>query len=145
MSDSCDARVALWRTRQRRLITGSGAGLLFAQLHQTPSELPSELGCLDSHYLSVYVMQNGRVIAMDITITVTRKGQTTLPVAVRRKLGLADSGGVLRAHLNEETGELIITKPPSVNELSERVSRHIKPGTPALLDVDDFYQSERGS
>jgi bifunctional DNA-binding transcriptional regulator/antitoxin component of YhaV-PrlF toxin-antitoxin module len=90
-------------------------------------------------------MENGRVIGMDITITVTRKGQTTLPVAVRRRLGLADSGGVLRAHLNEDTGELIITKPPSVNELSERVSRHIKPGTRPLLDVDDFYQSQRES
>jgi bifunctional DNA-binding transcriptional regulator/antitoxin component of YhaV-PrlF toxin-antitoxin module len=82
---------------------------------------------------------------MDITITVTRKGQTTLPVAVRRRLGLADSGGVLRARFDEESGEVIITKPPSVNELSERVSRHIKPGTGPLLDVDVFYQSQRGS
>ena len=80
---------------------------------------------------------------MDLTITVTRKGQTTLPVAVRRRLGLTDSGGVLRAHLNEDTGELILSKPPSVTELSERVSRHIKPGTRPLLDVDDFYQSQR--
>lgn len=82
---------------------------------------------------------------MDITITITRKGQTTLPVALRRRLGLADSGGVLRARLNEDTGELIITKPPSANELSERLSRHIKPGTSPLLNVDDFYQSERES
>lgn len=78
---------------------------------------------------------------MDFTITVTRKGQTTLPVAVRRRLGLADSGGVLRAHLDDDTGELIVTAPPSVEELSERISRHIKPGTRPLLDVDDFYQS----
>jgi bifunctional DNA-binding transcriptional regulator/antitoxin component of YhaV-PrlF toxin-antitoxin module len=82
---------------------------------------------------------------MEVMITVTSKGQTTLPVAVRRRLGLPDSGGVLRAHLNEDTGELIITKPPSVNELSERVSRHIKPGTRPLLNVDDFYQSQRES
>jgi bifunctional DNA-binding transcriptional regulator/antitoxin component of YhaV-PrlF toxin-antitoxin module len=90
-------------------------------------------------------MENGRVRDMDITITVTRKGQTTLPVAVRRRLGLADSGGVLRGHLNEDTGELIITKPPSVSELSDRISRHIKPGTRPLHDVDDFYQSQRKS
>lgn len=82
---------------------------------------------------------------MDVTITVTSKGQTTLPVAIRRRLGLADSGGVLRAHLREDTGELIITRPPSADELSERVSRHIKPGTSPLLNVDDFYQSERES
>ncbi|ORB11348.1 hypothetical protein BST37_19850 [Mycobacterium noviomagense] len=84
-------------------------------------------------------------MSMDLTLTITRKGQTTLPVAVRRRLGLADSGGVLRARLNEETGELIITKPPSVSELSERISRHIKPGTRPLLDVNDFYQSQRES
>lgn len=81
---------------------------------------------------------------MDLTITVTRKGQATLPVAIRRSLGLAESGGVLRAHLNEDTGELILTKPPSIGELSERISRHIKPGTRPLLDVDEFYQSRRG-
>jgi bifunctional DNA-binding transcriptional regulator/antitoxin component of YhaV-PrlF toxin-antitoxin module len=84
-------------------------------------------------------------MGMDLTITVTRKGQTTLPVAVRRRLGLAGSGGVLRAHLNEDTGELILTKPPNIIELSERVSRHIKPDTRPLLDVDEFYQSEHGA
>lgn len=77
---------------------------------------------------------------MDFTITVTRKGQTTLPAYVRRRLGLADSGGVLRAHLDENTGELVIKTPPSIDELSERVSRHIKPGTSPLFDVDDLYQ-----
>lgn len=81
---------------------------------------------------------------MDLTITVTRKGQTTLPVAIRRRLGLAETGGVLRAFFNEDTGELVLTKPPSIAELSERVSRHIKPGTEPLLDVDEFYQSPRG-
>lgn len=80
---------------------------------------------------------------MDVTITVTRKGQTTLPVALRRRLGLAESGGVLLAHLNEDTGELIITKPPSIDGLSTRLSRHIKPGTRPLQNVDDFYQSQR--
>lgn len=82
---------------------------------------------------------------MDITITVTRKGQTTLPVALRRRLGLAESGGVLHAHLNEDTGEVILTRPPSITELCERVSRHVKPGTRPLLDVDEFYQSHRQS
>lgn len=82
---------------------------------------------------------------MDVTLTITSKGQTTLPVALRRRLGLAESGGVLLAHLREDTGELIITKPPSADELSERLSRHIKPGTRPLLNVDDFYQSERES
>jgi bifunctional DNA-binding transcriptional regulator/antitoxin component of YhaV-PrlF toxin-antitoxin module len=91
------------------------------------------------------VIEFDKVMGMDLTITVTRKGQTTLPIAVRRRLGLAGSGGVLQAHLNEDTGELILTKAPSITELSERVSRHIKPDTRPLLDVNEFYQSERGA
>lgn len=82
---------------------------------------------------------------MQMIITVTRKGQTTLPAAVRRRLGLADSGGVLRALFNEDTEELILTKPPTVTQVSERVSRHIKEDTRPLLDVDEFYQSQRGA
>ena len=42
--------------------------------------------------------------------------------------------------LNEDTGELIISKPPIVEEFSERLSRHIKTGTRPLLDVDDQRQ-----
>jgi bifunctional DNA-binding transcriptional regulator/antitoxin component of YhaV-PrlF toxin-antitoxin module len=82
---------------------------------------------------------------MDTTITVTSKGQTTLPVAIRRRLGLANTGGVLNAHLDESSGELILTKPPNITELSERISGHIKAGTPPLLDADEFYQSQRES
>ena len=93
--------------------------------------------------LSPEVMNNDKVMDVDATITITSKGQTTLPVAMRRRLGLADAGGVLHAHLDEETGQLTLTKPPSINELSERISRHIKPGTRPLLDADEFYQSER--
>jgi bifunctional DNA-binding transcriptional regulator/antitoxin component of YhaV-PrlF toxin-antitoxin module len=90
-------------------------------------------------------MDDDKVMSVDATITVTSKGQTTLPVAIRRRLGLAEAGGLLHAHLNESTGELILTKPPSITELSERISRHIKKGSRPLLDVDEFYQSQRES
>jgi bifunctional DNA-binding transcriptional regulator/antitoxin component of YhaV-PrlF toxin-antitoxin module len=80
---------------------------------------------------------------MDATLTITSKGQTTLPVAMRRLLDLPESGGVLRAHLNEDTGELTLVKPPTIAELSARISRHLKPGTRPLADVDEFYQSAR--
>jgi bifunctional DNA-binding transcriptional regulator/antitoxin component of YhaV-PrlF toxin-antitoxin module len=95
------------------------------------------------HYIRHIVGIGGKVMGMDATLTVTSKGQTTLPVAIRRLLGLADTGGVLRAHLNEDTGELTLTKPPSLADLSERISRHIKPGTRPLLDVAGFYQSRQ--
>ena len=80
---------------------------------------------------------------MKNTITVTSKGQATLPVHIRRKLGLAASGGVLRIRFNEHRGELTISKPVSAEALSERISRHIKPGTKPLEDVNAYYQANR--
>jgi hypothetical protein len=62
---------------------------------------------------------------------------------MRRKLGLAESGGELQIDFNESTGELVIRKLPSISELSARISSHIKPGTRPLLNVDEFYQQRR--
>jgi len=80
---------------------------------------------------------------MKTTITITSKGQTTLPVALRRKLGLAESGGILYIDLDEQKGQAVITKPMSIEELSQRVSRHIKPGTKPVRNVDAYYQKHR--
>lgn len=80
---------------------------------------------------------------MNKTITITSKGQTTLPAAIRHKLGIDKSGGVLQIDFNERRGELIIKKPVSVAELSERISRHIKPDTKPLKNVDQYYQENR--
>ena len=80
---------------------------------------------------------------MESIITITSKGQTTLPVAMRRKLGLKQAGGKLQARFDEHRGELIISKPMSIAELSERVSRNIKPGAAPVADVDEYYQTHR--
>ncbi len=80
---------------------------------------------------------------MNKLITITSKGQTTLPAAMRRKLGIGPAGGALAIHFNERRGELIISKPASINELSQRISSYIKPNTAPLADVDDFYQRNR--
>lgn len=80
---------------------------------------------------------------MKETITITTKGQTTLPVEIRRKLGLPEQGGILNIHFDEQSGKVILTKPLSISELSEQVSRHVARGTEALQDVDEFYQSNR--
>ena len=77
------------------------------------------------------------------TITITNKGQTTLPVAMRRKLGLDSSGGILQISFNEASHEVVISKPLTIDELSKRVSRHIKPGTEPVHDVDEYYQRYR--
>jgi len=80
---------------------------------------------------------------MKSIITITRKGQTTLPAAMRRKLGLDKSGGILEIKLNEAKGEIVISKPVTASELSNRVSRYIKPGTTPLANVSDYYQTHR--
>ena len=80
---------------------------------------------------------------MNNTITITSKGQTTLPASIRRKLGLDKTGGILRITFNERKGELVISKPVSIAELSERASRHIKPGTKPVENVDAYYQKVR--
>ena len=80
---------------------------------------------------------------MNKTITITSKGQTTLPAAIRHKLGIDKSGGILQIIFDERKGELIIKKPVSVVELSERVSRHIKHGIKPVESVDEYYQQNR--
>lgn len=82
-------------------------------------------------------------MAMSIPITITSQGQATIPVAMRRKLGLAESGGVLLADFDERKKELVLSKPIDVVELSKRTSRHIKPGTVPILDVNEYYQAQR--
>jgi bifunctional DNA-binding transcriptional regulator/antitoxin component of YhaV-PrlF toxin-antitoxin module len=78
-----------------------------------------------------------------VHITITSQGQATIPVAMRRKLGLAKSGGVLLADFDEQKNTLVLSKPIDVVELSERISRHIKPGTVPILDVNKYYQDQR--
>jgi bifunctional DNA-binding transcriptional regulator/antitoxin component of YhaV-PrlF toxin-antitoxin module len=80
---------------------------------------------------------------MKETITITSKGQTTLPIAIRRKLGLDRSGGILQISFNEAKHELVISKPLTIDELSERASRYIKPGTKPVYNVDEYYQRHR--
>jgi AbrB family looped-hinge helix DNA binding protein len=80
---------------------------------------------------------------MNDTITITSKGQTTIPANIRRKLGLDKTGGILRVSFNERNKELVISQPVSIAELSERVSRYIKPGTKPVTSVDEYYQLNR--
>ena len=89
-------------------------------------------------------MNQYRVMNMKNTITITTKGQTTLPAPVRRKLGLDKTGGVLQISFDERKGELVISKLVNIAELSERISRYVKPNTRPVVSVDEYYQAHRG-
>ncbi len=82
---------------------------------------------------------------MKNTITITRKGQATIPARYRQKLGISSQGGVLDMRFDEAKGELVITKAPSIDELSQKISSYIKPRTKPLVDVDTYYQNTRES
>lgn len=79
------------------------------------------------------------------TVTITRKGQTTIPAPLRHKLGLDVKGGILDIRFDESRGELIISKPLSIDELSRKLTTYIKPGATPVYDVDAYYQTNRES
>lgn len=83
------------------------------------------------------------VMHMKDTITVTSKGQTTIPAPIRNKLGIGKKGGVLKISFDESKDELVISKPLSIDALSNKLSDYIKPDTKPLVDVDAYYQANR--
>lgn len=78
------------------------------------------------------------------TISLTSKGQLTLPVEVRRALNLKKSDK-LELSYNPETQKVTITKPMSLQELSTMASSYIKKGQHPLKNVDEYYQAHRGN
>jgi len=76
-------------------------------------------------------------------ITITSKGQATIPASYRRKLGIGADGGTLDIRFDESRGELVIAKPPNIDELSEKLSSYINPGTKPLVNADAYYQKNR--
>jgi AbrB family looped-hinge helix DNA binding protein len=82
-------------------------------------------------------------MGMKDTITVTSKGQTTIPAPVRRKLGLDKGGGVLQINFNENKNELVISKATSIDDLSNKLTGYIKSGVKPLVDANAFYQANR--
>ena len=80
---------------------------------------------------------------MKNSITITSKGQTTIPATYRRKLGIGEKGGSLDIRFDETKGELVIARPLSIDELSKKLSGYVKPNTKPLTDVDAYYQKHR--
>jgi bifunctional DNA-binding transcriptional regulator/antitoxin component of YhaV-PrlF toxin-antitoxin module len=82
---------------------------------------------------------------MNKVLTITRKGQTTLPVAIRQHLGIDKNGGELYLELDETTGKVTLTRTLTVGELGDQISQYIRPKTKPILDVDSYYQEHRGT
>jgi len=76
------------------------------------------------------------------TITLTSKGQITLPIEFRRALNIAD-GDQLAVTYVATSQSLILRKPLTVDQLSQKVAGFIKKTTPPVTDVDQYYQQHR--
>lgn len=74
-------------------------------------------------------------------LTLSSKGQITLPATVRRKLGLKQ-GDRLEATVDAKTRRVTIKPVETIDELSERVSGYAKPRDP-VMDVNSYYQKNR--
>lgn len=86
------------------------------------------------------------------TTIVTRKGQITIPIEVRRALGLNEGDRVM---VTQEGGRAIIARAESVTERTAGIGRAYRRTTPLTIEeekegfaqgiVDDWLESERRS
>jgi len=75
-------------------------------------------------------------------VTLTSKGQVTIPVKVRRALGLGTSSR-LKVTFDTETQSLTMSKVLSPRELVARTSQLPRKDIPPVTDVDAYYQEHR--
>jgi len=77
---------------------------------------------------------------MTILITVTSKGQFTLPVSVRRAMFLREQGDKLVLDFSPSKQQATLSKPISFDEIQARARTYIKPGTVPLRSADALYE-----
>lgn len=77
-------------------------------------------------------------------LTVTSKGTVTLPVKMRRLLGLGAKGAKLRIRFYVDTSQAIISKPVDFESVQQLSQKHIRKRRPPLTDVSGFYAKRRG-
>ena len=78
---------------------------------------------------------------MTVTITMTSKGQITLPARVRRAMALHKRGDKLMLDFSPASQQVVLSKPVSFEDIQARAKQYIKPGTTPLADVDFFYNT----
>lgn len=76
------------------------------------------------------------------TITMTSKGQITIPVEAQRSLGLRP-GDKLVSSFDPETRAITLTKPMTVDEFVAFVNKIPRKKVKPLLNVDEYYQQNR--
>jgi bifunctional DNA-binding transcriptional regulator/antitoxin component of YhaV-PrlF toxin-antitoxin module len=78
---------------------------------------------------------------MTITITMTSKGQFTLPAGVRKAMALHKRGDKLVLDFSPASRQVVLSKPVSFEDIQAKAKRYITPGTKPLTDVDAHYNT----
>lgn len=78
---------------------------------------------------------------MTSVVTLSSKGQLTLPADVRKRLGL-ERGDRLKVSIDEASGTITIAPVAGIEELSARISSYALARAP-ITDVDAYYQEHR--
>jgi AbrB family looped-hinge helix DNA binding protein len=77
------------------------------------------------------------------TITLTSKGQITLPIEARRLLGLKESDK-LAVVVDPKSRSITLSKPLTVDELAKMSHALPRKQISPVIDVDAYYQTHRG-
>jgi bifunctional DNA-binding transcriptional regulator/antitoxin component of YhaV-PrlF toxin-antitoxin module len=75
----------------------------------------------------------------EFTVTLTSKGQLTLPAAVRRALGVDHKGSTLRLVYSPDTKQAKIQSTVDFDDIQSLSKRFIKPGIKPLADPSGYY------
>ena len=78
---------------------------------------------------------------MTVTITMTSKGQFTLPAGVRKALALKKRGDKLTLDFRPASNEVVLSKPVSFEAIQAKAPTYIKLGTTPLIDVAALYNT----
>jgi bifunctional DNA-binding transcriptional regulator/antitoxin component of YhaV-PrlF toxin-antitoxin module len=79
---------------------------------------------------------------MKTSITMTSKGTFTLPIAVRKSLGVQSMGDKLLMSFDSKSKRVIITKPRNFKDMQAQNAKLISKKAP-LVSVGDFYNTTR--
>lgn len=82
---------------------------------------------------------------MKTELTITRKGQTTIPVEVRKKLGIGSQGGSLLMEYDDVKQALIIKGAPNLRDIAKKFNKYVKPGTIPLENVSEWIAQNRAT
>lgn len=79
---------------------------------------------------------------MQQLLTLSTKGQFTLPAKVRKSLGVVNKGDVLQLEYNASSGTVRLTKPSSLRDVQTFVESHSN-NKDIPSNLHDWYMAER--